>query len=206
MWKFVERLSAPELVVNVQEFFGIKYLNIEDNDREEQDAQTIEGTMHKRHLSYGSSETDEGFNEPSGSSSSGGGNGSSRAEFEDEREVANRDAIKPVEVRNRFWYYLFVIGTELGDEIFYATMMPFWFWNIDGAVGRRVVFVWAIVMYIGIKLKNNCFVKINNPYFTCAFQVNLPKKSFGGQGQDDQCIGFKRSGALNMACLQHMPW
>lgn len=38
---------------------------------------------------------------------------------------------------------------HLLDEIFYATMIPFWFWNIDGYVGRRVVFVWAIVMYVG---------------------------------------------------------
>ena len=52
-------------------------------------------------------------------------------------------------VTNKFWYYLFVLGTELGDEIFYASFIPFWFWNIDGAVGRRVVMVWTIVMYIG---------------------------------------------------------
>lgn len=52
-------------------------------------------------------------------------------------------------IENKFWYYLFLIGTSLGDEIFYASFIPFWFWNIDGAVGRRVVFVWTIVMYVG---------------------------------------------------------
>ncbi|EEB14759.1 sphingosine-1-phosphate phosphatase, putative [Pediculus humanus corporis] len=52
-------------------------------------------------------------------------------------------------IQNKFWYYLFLIGTNLGDEIFYASFIPFWFWNIDGAVGRRVVSVWTIVMYIG---------------------------------------------------------
>lgn len=52
-------------------------------------------------------------------------------------------------VGNRFWYYLFVFGTALGDEVFYSTFIPFWFWNIDGAVGRRVVLVWTLVMYIG---------------------------------------------------------
>lgn len=55
----------------------------------------------------------------------------------------------PVEVTNKFWFYLFTICTALGDEIFYATFIPFWFWNVDGAVGRRVVLVWTIVMYIG---------------------------------------------------------
>lgn len=28
------------------------------------------------------------------------------------------------------------------------------FWNVDGAVGRRVVFLWSIVMYIGQVLKD----------------------------------------------------
>ena len=52
-------------------------------------------------------------------------------------------------IANKFWYYLFVFGTALGDETFYSSFIPFWFWNIDGAVGRRVVLIWTIVMYIG---------------------------------------------------------
>lgn len=52
-------------------------------------------------------------------------------------------------ITNLFWYYLFLFGTELGDEIFYSSFIPFLFWNIDGAVGRRVVLVWAIIMTIG---------------------------------------------------------
>ncbi|XP_060527506.1 sphingosine-1-phosphate phosphatase 1-like [Cylas formicarius] len=57
-------------------------------------------------------------------------------------------------ITNRFWYYLFVFGTALGDEVFYSTFIPFWFWNIDGAVGRRVIVVWTIVMYIGQGIKD----------------------------------------------------
>ncbi|XP_060821474.1 sphingosine-1-phosphate phosphatase 1-like [Bombus pascuorum] len=57
-------------------------------------------------------------------------------------------------ITNYFWYYLFFFGTELGDEIFYSTFIPFWFWNIDGAVGRRVVLVWAIIMTTGQILKD----------------------------------------------------
>jgi sphingosine-1-phosphate phosphatase 1 len=52
-------------------------------------------------------------------------------------------------ITNSFWYYLFLFGTELGDELFYTTFIPFLFWNVDGAIGRRVVLVWAIVMSIG---------------------------------------------------------
>lgn len=54
-------------------------------------------------------------------------------------------------IGNKFWHRLFMFGTALGDETFYSVFFPFWFWNIDGAVGRRVVFVWATVMYIGNK-------------------------------------------------------
>lgn len=57
-------------------------------------------------------------------------------------------------VTNWMWYYLFVLGTALGDEIFYASFIPFWFWNIDGAVGRRVVLVWTVIMYIGQGIKD----------------------------------------------------
>ncbi|CAH0555478.1 unnamed protein product [Brassicogethes aeneus] len=61
---------------------------------------------------------------------------------------------KEYTVRNKFWYYLFCFGTALGDELFYSSFIPFWFWNVDGAVGRRVVLVWAIIMYIGQGIKD----------------------------------------------------
>ncbi|KAF6210157.1 hypothetical protein GE061_013259 [Apolygus lucorum] len=67
-------------------------------------------------------------------------------------------------VTNKFWYFLFVLGTELGDEIFYASFIPFWFWNIDGAVGRRVVMVWSIIMCIGQGLKDIiCWPRPSSP-------------------------------------------
>lgn len=57
------------------------------------------------------------------------------------------------DVTNKFWYYLFSLGTALGDEVFYSCFIPFWFWNVDGFVGRRVVLVWTIIMYIGSRQK-----------------------------------------------------
>jgi len=56
-------------------------------------------------------------------------------------------------ITNRFWYYLFLFGTYLGDEIGYAVIIPFLIWNIDSAVARKMVLVWAVVMYIG---NNDC--------------------------------------------------
>lgn len=61
----------------------------------------------------------------------------------------NRNGSKEFQITNKFWYYLFVLGTALGDEVFYSCFIPFWFWNVDGFVGRRVILVWTLVMYIG---------------------------------------------------------
>lgn len=145
MLPVLEYLKSPELVVKFQEFFGVKYLpalNIEDELNETNNQNGSPGLQHKRNISSGSS--DEGFNEPK--------NEDDQEQFISNDHTTRNDGYKdhkPFEITNRFWYYLFVIGTEFGDEIFYASMIPFWFWNVDTAVGRRVVFVWAVVMYIG---------------------------------------------------------
>ncbi|XP_025828982.1 sphingosine-1-phosphate phosphatase 1 [Agrilus planipennis] len=71
-----------------------------------------------------------------------------------ERKNISNQTNQKYTIKNYFWYYLFCFGTELGDEMFYLSFIPFWFWNIDGAVGRRVVLVWTIVMYIGQGIKD----------------------------------------------------
>lgn len=131
MWATIEYLKRPELVVSFQEWFGVEYLN--DNRSGDEDDlvctknQSNENYRHKRNTS-------------------------------DQSDVSaselKRDASEPIRITRRFWYLLFLFGTELGDELFYATMIPFWFWNIDGAVGRRVIFVWSVVMYVGQGLKD----------------------------------------------------
>lgn len=60
----------------------------------------------------------------------------------------------PYVIRNQFFYYLFCFGASLGYEIFYGSFFPFWFWNVDGWVGRRLILIWALVMYIGQALKD----------------------------------------------------
>ncbi|XP_043557986.1 sphingosine-1-phosphate phosphatase 2 isoform X1 [Chiloscyllium plagiosum] len=52
-------------------------------------------------------------------------------------------------VKNFFLYYLFRFAAALGQEIFYITFLPFTYWNFDPFVSRRLVGVWAIVMYLG---------------------------------------------------------
>jgi sphingosine-1-phosphate phosphatase 1 len=57
-------------------------------------------------------------------------------------------------IRYPFFYYLFCLGASLGYEIFYGSFFPIWFWNVDGWVGRRLILIWALVMYIGQALKD----------------------------------------------------
>lgn len=56
---------------------------------------------------------------------------------------------EPVRVSNWPLYYLFCFGTELGNELFYILFFPFWIWNLDPFVGRRLVIIWVLVMYLG---------------------------------------------------------
>ncbi|MBN3300725.1 SGPP1 phosphatase, partial [Amia calva] len=52
-------------------------------------------------------------------------------------------------IRNKFLFYLFTFGTELGNELFYITFFPFFIWNVDAYVSRRLILVWVWVMYLG---------------------------------------------------------
>ncbi|XP_062888928.1 sphingosine-1-phosphate phosphatase 2-like isoform X1 [Mobula hypostoma] len=57
--------------------------------------------------------------------------------------------LKKYKIENYFLYYLFLFAATLGQEVFYITFLPFCYWNIDPHVARRVINVWAVVMYIG---------------------------------------------------------
>ncbi|XP_034015545.1 sphingosine-1-phosphate phosphatase 1 [Thalassophryne amazonica] len=59
------------------------------------------------------------------------------------------DAGQEFLIENRLLYYLFIFGTELGNELFYITFFPFLIWNMDAFVGRRLIMVWVWVMYLG---------------------------------------------------------
>ena len=59
------------------------------------------------------------------------------------------DAGQEFLIENRFLFYLFTFGTELGNELFYITFFPFVMWNMDAFVARRLIMVWVWVMYLG---------------------------------------------------------
>lgn len=138
MSSLMEYLKSPELVVEIQEFFGIEYLNksVLQNSKniDYENFQNNDETkkLRKRKISDESVKSNQSTDNSFSS--------------DDQESPAQKLTYK---VRNKFWYYVFIIGTALGDEIFYATFIPFWFWNVDGAVGRRIIFVWSTCMYVG---------------------------------------------------------
>ncbi|KAA0718210.1 Sphingosine-1-phosphate phosphatase 1 [Triplophysa tibetana] len=52
-------------------------------------------------------------------------------------------------IENKLLYCLFLLGTELGNELFYICFFPNFMWNVDAFVSRRLVVVWVWVMYLG---------------------------------------------------------
>ncbi|XP_031429938.1 sphingosine-1-phosphate phosphatase 2 [Clupea harengus] len=57
-------------------------------------------------------------------------------------------------VRNRSLYFLFLVSAALGNEVFYISFLPCLHWNLDPFLCRRLVNMWAVVMYIGQVLKD----------------------------------------------------
>uniref|UniRef100_A0A8C5DF33 Sphingosine-1-phosphate phosphatase 1-like n=1 Tax=Gouania willdenowi TaxID=441366 RepID=A0A8C5DF33_GOUWI len=57
-------------------------------------------------------------------------------------------------IHNKFLFYLFTFGTELGNEMFFIIFFPFLYWNIDALVSRRLIVVWAWNLFVGQSTKD----------------------------------------------------
>lgn len=156
MWGIIEYLQDPYLVVRIQRFYGVRKYepNVDEIEvRRDSYVKKDEKCFDERNISKS-----DGIHPVKHSQGSEGVSlRHNKCLYSDHEDVFSSDSeteSKNYIITNFFWHYLFVFGTELGDEIFYATFIPFWFWNIDGAVGRRVVMVWTIIMYIGQGIKD----------------------------------------------------
>ncbi|XP_011500152.1 PREDICTED: sphingosine-1-phosphate phosphatase 1-like [Ceratosolen solmsi marchali] len=166
MWsKFFQHYRDPYLVSRIQEFFGVQ---IHYNEHSKNKAiNTINDWTAKNEK-----------NSPANANSHLSKNGHVNHEIErtnnnhQNESRLNSDNASAIHVedkisykiKNYFWYYLFLFGTELGDEVFYLTFIPFWFWNIDGSAGRKIVLVWATIMSIGQALKDIiCWPRPSSP-------------------------------------------
>lgn len=155
MWSnFVQYYKDPQLVARIQEYFGVdihydsrnKATAVPKDDHSEKSSTDGDNKASTEANGYSIQEnqstTKKRHNEALHSSD------------DDATGTSCSKDAKPYTIKNYFWYYLFLFGTELGDELFYSIFIPFWFWNIDGATGRRIVLVWASVMSLGQALKD----------------------------------------------------
>lgn len=89
-------------------------------------------------------------------------NGARRTANGSEQDGARGSAVKPLRrnsltgdvgqeflIENKLLFYLFTLGTELGNELFYICFFPYFMWNVEPFVSRRLVVVWVWVMYLG---------------------------------------------------------
>lgn len=122
-------LTSPYSVANIQKFFGIRKLK--------------------------SNEIDDGDEQQGGKGVTSNGIGSGLSDHGSPWRSRLKDAAENHQqhvdyvVDNWLWYGIFRIGALLGDDVFYYTFMPFWFYNVNGIVMRKVALIWAIVMYVG---------------------------------------------------------
>ncbi|XP_070827207.1 sphingosine-1-phosphate phosphatase 2 [Chaetodon trifascialis] len=58
------------------------------------------------------------------------------------------------EVRNWLLHFLFLFSAGMGHEIFYITCLPCVHWSVDPFLCRRLVNMWAVVMYVGQVMKD----------------------------------------------------
>ncbi|XP_051951534.1 sphingosine-1-phosphate phosphatase 1 [Xyrauchen texanus] len=92
---------------------------------------------------------------------------SDSTEVADGSEKGSRDRVKPLRrnsltgdvgqefiIENKFLFYLFTIGTELGNEMFFIVFFPFLMWNVDPYVSRQLIVVWAWVLFLGQSTKD----------------------------------------------------
>nr|CAB3266032.1 sphingosine-1-phosphate phosphatase 2 [Phallusia mammillata] len=76
---------------------------------------------------------------------------------------------KTYNVKNWFLYCLFRFGSTLGHEVFYITFIPCIFWNLDPFIGRKMIVVWVVTMYIGQALKD--LIKWPRPTWPPVFKL-----------------------------------
>lgn len=137
--RLLTALHDPQHVARFQEMCGVRgTFTKTDGDRRKRpdrgdvNGGAVNGTAHGA-----------GDARPSSNGSSGTARGPLR------RNSLTGDAGHQFVISNRLLYYVFTLGTELGNELFYISFFPFLTWNFDPYVARRLIALWVWVMYLG---------------------------------------------------------
>ncbi|KAB7507042.1 Sphingosine-1-phosphate phosphatase 2, partial [Armadillidium nasatum] len=155
---FVRKLQDPELVVKFQNYCGIHIVNEDENSENvnihQVKSQDIGNELDELGDKPEKLLEDKFENEEKNKKDENVGGSEGLIQNDNSIEVKQNPKKINYIITNKFLYYLFLIATKTGDEIFYITFFPFWNWNVDGAVMREVIYIWTFTMYIGQALKD----------------------------------------------------
>ena len=122
-------LRSPQFIHKFQSFFGVQRIKISKNSDDNKWI-SVRGTVaSKDHILTNGNTFHDG-------------------------EKKHEENVVYYQINSKFWYYLFLFGTQLGEEPFCALFFSLWFWNLDASIGRRLVLVWNLIMYTGQYLKD----------------------------------------------------
>lgn len=154
-------LNDPQLVARFQKFFGVLPKPASDSDDSSEDSDlTSAADLRLKNIydpsnalidDYDPNNLAHGYNLRSRKYQT---HRRSASEFSTTSSKDSTADSKDYVIKYSFFYYLFNIGAGLGNEMFYCCFFPYWFWNVDGYVCRRLVLTWCIIMYIGQALKD----------------------------------------------------
>lgn len=155
MYRFIEVLKDPNIVSNIQKFFGVSYkesvaikIPTENEHRSQESSSMLRKKNAKTAVELEDSREEDEISQKLNKGSLDIEESSSRVEAGSRNLPEIRD-LKNYVIKNKIWYFIFFFGTYLGDDVGYAIFLPFWFWNVDAKVGRKIVLVWTLIMYIG---------------------------------------------------------
>ncbi|XP_019624265.1 PREDICTED: sphingosine-1-phosphate phosphatase 1-like [Branchiostoma belcheri] len=156
MSAFFQALKDPSVVAKFQELCGIEFI---DDSVQEKNGDACSGGDNCHNSASATNGIRKRHKEDKPKAEVGRSLANGYVDLSHPRDQAEwgnhvSEAGRPYRVNNKMWYYLFCFGSSLGGELFYITFFPFWFWNIDYFVSRRVIVVWAFTMYLGQSAKD----------------------------------------------------
>lgn len=151
-YKMLKALGDPYFVAKFQRTFGLREVRSEENGNSLHDFKDPVSE-----LQYGHVVANNGYHRNHAhprSKLNGHSSGFTREEAPEKLTVPGEQKVKQTYEFNSFFHVIFAFGSTLGYESFYITFFPFLFWNIDEYLARRIVFMWALIMYIGQAAKD----------------------------------------------------
>ncbi|XP_063060389.1 sphingosine-1-phosphate phosphatase 2 [Engraulis encrasicolus] len=148
MWRIVEHLHSSELVAQFQRACGLFPVTATEKTPARDESEPPPSNGHvglvvNRHQSRRSEENSSKPNQ-----------GTRQQDNNSNYTCTKNDGAPDYVSRRPVLHLLFLCSSALGSELLYISLVPCIQWSIDPFLCRRLVNMWAVVMYIGQVLKD----------------------------------------------------